>query len=77
MRSLLVKRTSQLSFETRFPTFHQHTGGKWLIHGTKHHKINQLQSLEHLCAIFHFSIKFDIKGSGDDILKEGPEAEVM
>ena len=24
----------------------QHTGGKWLIYGTKHHKDNQLQSLE-------------------------------
>ena len=24
----------------------QHTGGKWLIHGTKHRKDNQLQSLE-------------------------------
>ena len=24
----------------------QHTGGKLLIHGTKHHKDNQLQNLE-------------------------------
>ena len=24
----------------------QHTGGKWLIHSTKHGKDNQLQSLE-------------------------------
>ena len=24
----------------------QHTRGKWLIHGTKRHKDNQLQSLE-------------------------------
>ena len=24
----------------------QHTGGKWLIHGTKHCEENQLQSLE-------------------------------
>ena len=23
----------------------QHTGGKWLIHGTKRHKDNRLQSL--------------------------------
>ena len=28
----------------------QHTGGKWLIHGTKH-KINQLQNLELPCRI--------------------------
>ena len=29
----------------------QHTGGKWLIHGTKRHKDNQLQSLELPCRI--------------------------
>ena len=29
----------------------QHTGGKWLIHGTKHHKDNQLESLELPCRI--------------------------
>ena len=29
----------------------QHTGGKWLIHGTKHRKDNQLQSLELPCRI--------------------------
>ena len=29
----------------------QHTGGKWLIHGTIHHKDNQLQSLELSCRI--------------------------
>ena len=27
----------------------QHTGGTWLIHGTKHGKDNQLQSLELPC----------------------------
>ena len=29
-----------------FQTVDQHTGGEWLIHGTKHHKENQLQNLE-------------------------------
>ena len=29
----------------------QHTRGKWLIHGTKHRKDNQLQSLELPCWI--------------------------
>ena len=29
----------------------QHTGGKWLIHNTKHHKDNQLQNLELPCRI--------------------------
>ena len=30
----------------------QHTGGKWLTHGTKRRKDNQLQSLELPCIIF-------------------------
>ena len=30
---------------------HQYTGGKWLIHGTKRRKDNQLQSLELPCKI--------------------------
>ena len=29
----------------------QYTGGKWLIHGTKTHKDNQLPSLELPCRI--------------------------
>ena len=29
----------------------KNTGGKWLIHGTKRHKDNQLQSLELPCSI--------------------------
>ena len=28
-----------------------HTGGKWLVHGTKRHKENQLQCLEHPCRL--------------------------
>ena len=34
-----------------FQKVYQHTGGKWLIHGTKRHKDNQLQSLELPCRI--------------------------
>ena len=41
-----VKLTKPLSLKTRFPKMDQHTGGKWLIHGTKHRKDNRLQSLE-------------------------------
>ena len=41
-----IKFTYPLSFQTRIPKVDQHTGGKWLIHGTKHRKDNQLQSLE-------------------------------
>ena len=29
-----------------FQKVDRHTGGKWLIHGTKRYKDNQLQSLE-------------------------------
>ena len=31
-------------FKLYFQTVDQHTGGKWLIHGTKHHKNNQLHN---------------------------------
>ena len=34
-----------------FQKVDQLTGGKWLIHGTKRRKDNQLQSLELLCRI--------------------------
>ena len=33
-------------FKLHFQNVDQHTGGKRLIHGTKRHKDNQLQSLE-------------------------------
>ena len=38
-------------FKLDFQKVDQHTGGKWLIHGTKHRKDNQLQSLELPCRI--------------------------
>ena len=28
-------------FKLDYQSVHQHTGGNWLIHGTKHHKDNQ------------------------------------
>ena len=33
-------------FKLDFQKVDQHIGGKWLIHGTKCHKDNQVQSLE-------------------------------
>ena len=33
-------------FKLDFQKVDQHTGGEWLIHGTKSRKDNQLQSLE-------------------------------
>ena len=41
-----VKLTNPLLFQTGFPKLDQPTGGKWLIHGTKHHKDYKSQSLE-------------------------------
>ena len=38
-------------FKLDFSKVDQHTGGKWLIHGTKQCKENQLQSLELSCRI--------------------------
>ena len=38
-------------FKLDFQEVDQHTGDKWLIHGTKRVKDNQLQSLELPCRI--------------------------
>ena len=38
-------------FKLDFQKKDQHTGGKWLIRGTKHHRDNQLQSPEVHCRI--------------------------
>ena len=38
-------------FKLDFQKVDQHIGGKWLIHGTKRCKDNQLQSLELPCRI--------------------------
>ena len=45
----------------------QHAGGKWLIHDTKRHKDNQLQSLKLLCRISKLC-RCDIKGSVSTVL---------
>ena len=41
-----VKLSNPLSFQLDFQKVDRHTGDKWLIHGTKRRKDNQLQSLE-------------------------------
>ena len=38
-----------------FQKMDQHAGGKWLIHDTKRHKDNQLQSLKLPCRISKLS----------------------
>ena len=51
-----VKLTNLLLFKTNFQKVDQHTGGKWLIHGSKHHKDNQLQNLELPRRMFYLRI---------------------
>ena len=38
-------------FKPDFQNLDQHTEDKWLIHGTKHRKVNKLQSMEIPCRI--------------------------
>ena len=49
MFSLMSNLQTYYHFKLNFQKVDKHTGGKWLIHGTKHHKDNQLQSLEIPC----------------------------
>ena len=46
-----VKLINQLSFKLDLQKVDQHTGGKWLTHGTKRLKNNQLQILKLPCRI--------------------------
>ena len=39
------KLQTHYRFKVDFQKVDQHTGGKWSIHGTKHHKDNQLRFL--------------------------------
>ena len=41
----------------------QHTGDKWLIHSTKHHRYNQLQSLNSSVEYPSWKYQFNIKES--------------
>ena len=42
----LCQTYKPIFFKLDFPKVGQNTGGKWLIHGTKRRKDNQVQSLE-------------------------------
>ena len=44
--SLMSNLHTHYHFKLDFQNVDQHTGGKWLIHGTKRRKDNQLQSLK-------------------------------
>ena len=49
--SFLSNLQTYYHFILDFQKVDQHTGGKWLIHGTERLKDNQLQSLELPCRI--------------------------
>ena len=51
MLSLMSNLQTYYHFKSDFQKVDQYTGGKWLIHGTKRRKGNQLQSLELPCRI--------------------------
>ena len=50
-------------FKLDIQNMDQNAGGKWLIHGTRHRKYNQLQSLEHPIIYPSRESKHDIKDS--------------
>ena len=47
----MSKLHTRYYFKPDFQKVDQNTGGKWLIHGTKHRKDSQLQSRELPCRI--------------------------
>ena len=49
--SIMSNLQTHYHFELDFQKVDQQTTGKWLIHSTKHHKDNLLQSLELPCRI--------------------------
>ena len=49
--SLMSNLQTYYHFKLDFQKVDQHTAGKWLIHGTKRHKDNWLQSLQLPCGI--------------------------
>ena len=48
--SIMSSLQTHYHFKPDCPKVDKHTGGKWLIHSIKHHKDNQLQSLEFPCG---------------------------
>ena len=46
-----VKLINHMPFKTNFQNMDKHAGGELLIHGTKHDKYHQSQSLELSCRI--------------------------
>ena len=51
LRSIMSTLQPNCCLKVDIQKVDQHTGGKWLIHDTKRHKENQLQSLKLPCRI--------------------------
>ena len=49
--SIMLNLQHNCCLKIGFQKVDQHAGGKWLIHDTKRHKDNQLQSLKLPCRI--------------------------
>ena len=58
-----------------FQKVDQHTGGKWLIHGTKRRKDDQLQSLELPCRECKHDIKESKGNMFNPIFKENVQGQ--
>ena len=62
-----VKLTNQLLFEINLQNGDQHTGPEWLIHGTKHRKVDHFQSLESPVEYHSSEYKLDMQESDGNI----------
>ena len=51
LQSIMSNLQPNCCLKVDFQKVDQHTTGQWLIHDTKRHKDNQLQSLKLLCRI--------------------------
>ena len=49
--TIMSKLQTHYHFKRDFRTVDQHAAGKWVIHGPKHRKDNQLNTLELHCRI--------------------------
>ena len=53
--SIMSNPQPKFCLQVDFQKVDQHAGGKWLIHDTKRHKDNQLQSLKLPCRVSKLS----------------------
>ena len=79
--SIMSNLQSNYHFKLDFQILDQHKGGKWLIHGIKHFKDDQLQSLElpwrKNTLVGNLNIKHDTKLSEGNMFKPILEENVQ